>query len=102
MAVDIIKNSDSSFALNGKLEFSSVRQAEKAAKPILDFRQDLTIDCTKLEHCDSAGIALLVNWSKSAKLNNTRILFVNFTQQMHQLIRLMGLEGLFLDRQHGN
>jgi anti-anti-sigma factor len=101
MAIDISKTSDSSFALSGKLEFASVRQAEKTAKSLFNFQQDFTIDCTELKHCDSAGIALLVNWTKFAKLNEVKILFINFTRQMQQLINLMNLEGIFPGKQSG-
>ena len=98
---NLFKNSDSSFSLKGRLGFSSIKQIASAAKSLLNFKSDITIDCAMLEHCDSAGIALLVNWQKAAKLNGVKILFVNFTQQMQHLIALMGLESVFFgDKKH--
>lgn len=99
---DFIKLSDSVFGLQGDLVFNTVNSlSNKAEEMIYSATKAMTIDCSKVTLCDSAGIALLVQWYKEAKKRGLEINFSLITKQMHQLIHLMSLESTFCGDLHG-
>ncbi len=91
MQADIIKLEDSKYAFQGDLSFNTVATITKKASKLLAFAKEVTLDFEKLKHCDSAGIALIVQWKKLANYNGSQLKFVNVTPQMQNLIDLMGL-----------
>ncbi|VAW89125.1 hypothetical protein MNBD_GAMMA17-1865 [hydrothermal vent metagenome] len=90
------RQSDGVFLLSGELSFASVPGVLRESEPLLANRNGadvtITIDLQAVGRSDSAGIALLVEWLRNAKNQNSDITFLNIPPQMLALTRLSGLE----------
>ena len=53
------------------------------------------LDLSAVDQCDSAGLALLVDWLRIATLNGQQLVLVHMSDQMAALARLAELESLF-------
>ena len=54
----------------------------------------LTVDLKTVEHADSAGVALLLAWMRSARHAQRDIRFLNMPAQMLNIARVSGLDAL--------
>jgi phospholipid transport system transporter-binding protein len=59
---------------------------------------ELVIDLAQVERADSAGLALMVEWLKRARVTGCRLHFANIPAQVQTLIRVNGLQAALLDR----
>lgn len=91
MNADFLRCSDSTYAIAGDLCFHTVSFISSKASKLISLQQEVVFDFEKLKHCDSAGIALLIQWKKLARQHNSQLKFINVTSQMQNLINLMGL-----------
>jgi len=86
------------FLLSGELSFSSVpgvlRESQKSLASCMGSGIGIAIDLQAVGRSDSAGIALLVEWARSARRQNSEITFLNIPPQMLALTRLSGLEAV--------
>ncbi len=89
---------DGLFLLRGELSFSTVPGLLNEGRHLLleasHAKAGVTIDLQKVTRTDSAGLALLVEWTRSARQQNMTINFLNTPAQMLALARLSGLEGV--------
>ncbi|MCF6323016.1 MAG: STAS domain-containing protein [Gammaproteobacteria bacterium] len=87
---------DGMFLLSGELSFSSVpgvlRESQKSLANCMNSDAAITIDLQGVGRSDSAGIALLVEWARNARGQNSEIIFLNIPPQMLALTHLSGLE----------
>ncbi len=91
------RQSEGVFLLSGELSFASVAGVLRESEPLLVSRNGgdvITIDLQGVGRSDSAGIALLVEWLRNAKSQNSDITFLNIPSQMLALTRLSGLEAV--------
>jgi anti-anti-sigma factor len=51
----------------------------------------ITVDLAGLERANSITIAVLVAWYRHATLQNKNIMFVNLSQDLHNIIEFSGL-----------
>lgn len=58
---------------------------------------DLTIDLAQVERIDSAGLALLIEWLRHARVANRTLRFANIPAQVQTLIRINGLQDALPD-----
>ena len=90
------KISDGHYLLRGQLSFESVPQMWSQHKDALfdDTSNTLEIDLSGLQRSDSSGLALLVEWYRSAEQRNKMISFVNIPAQMLDIAMLSGLDDI--------
>lgn len=50
-----------------------------------------TIDLAQVAHVDSAGLALIVEWSRLARLAKRSLTFLNLPEQLQAMVRVHGL-----------
>jgi len=83
------------FSLSGTLDKNSVPELWGNRNEITRSSQNqLSIDLSKITHCDSAGIALLIQLQNELNLIDKTILISNPTHQILQLIKLSHLEDI--------
>ncbi len=90
----IKKISQGHYLLKGVLNFKSVPELWDKNKTSLfsDQSKSLSIDCLQLEHSDSSGLALLLEWYRAAQVQNIDIVFYNLPQQMYDIAKISGLD----------
>ena len=79
-------------ALLGELTFETVPGLSKDLA--LMFRQcpRLCVDLSDLERVDSAGLALLIEWTRLTRVSGHSLEFINIPQQLLTIARVSGLD----------
>lgn len=84
---------ENGFLINGELSFASVPQLLKEGeRKLLAAGRSVTVDLRGVSRTDSAGLALLVEWTRRMRRGGHEVSFINIPQQMMALARLSGLE----------
>ncbi len=80
--------------LRGQLDMDNVGRLLQASRPLLfaDGAAELELDLAAVEHTDSAGLALLVEWLRAARHNDRRIRFRGMPAQMRAMAEVSGLD----------
>lgn len=63
------------FALEGELVFATVRALDRAARKAFDGAAQVEVDLAGVTRCDSAALALLLEWTGRAKRAGTGLRF---------------------------
>lgn len=94
MTAELEKTSDGHYQLKGQLNFVSVPLLWSQNRTDLfdDSSTSIEIDLSRLDRSDSSGLALLVEWYRSAEQRNKTISFVNLPAQMLDIARVSGLD----------
>lgn len=82
------------FALRGSLSFDTVPGLWAQADGVFQDAPALTIDLGGVERADSAGLALLIEWTRQARDHGQTIRFVNLPEQMLAIARVSGLDNI--------
>ncbi|HLA75507.1 MAG TPA: STAS domain-containing protein [Gammaproteobacteria bacterium] len=79
--------------LSGTLTFATVPQLyTQGAALFSNAATTVTLDLQGVKRTDSAGLALLMEWLRSARAQNKTIQFKNIPAQMMSIARLSGLD----------
>jgi len=82
------------FVLKGVLDFSSVPVVWRQHKHLLETQKNITLDLSGVEHSNSAGIALLLDWLRYTRSKGVALVFTNMPEQMQSLARVSGVADL--------
>lgn len=84
------------FRLTGSLTYESVSNLLNRKVVDEDLQGDeLSVDCDQLEHLDSAGLALLLQWFRACQQYNKKLTLNNLPAQAQSIIKANKLEGFF-------
>lgn len=84
--------SDGRLILEGELSFKTVMRLWGEVQRLLEPRAEIHIDLQGISRSDSAGLALLVEWMRTAKQLGRPIQFLNIPQQMLAIARVSSLD----------
>ena len=91
-AAAIRRGSDGRLLLTGELSFATVTRLHAEARALFDQPGDLRVDLQDIARADSAGLALLIEWMRSARELGKSIQFLNIPQQMLAIARVSSLD----------
>jgi phospholipid transport system transporter-binding protein len=94
MAAQIKQLGDGRMQLDGVLNLDSVPALLSEVDALSYDTPSLTVDLRTVEHADSAGVALLVAWMRSARRAERDIRFLNMPAQMLNIARVSGLDAI--------
>jgi phospholipid transport system transporter-binding protein len=84
-----------SYLLSGELDFATVPVLlERGRAMFAAGAPALRLDLGGVSRADSAGLALLIEWSRAARAAGQEIAFVNVPPQMFAMARVTGLDGV--------
>jgi len=93
--VDLVKAElEGYFRLVGELSFDTVPNLVERGEELFDGSPVLCIDLSGVDRADSAGLALLIEWTRSAREEGKQIRFVNIPAQMRDIARVSGLDNV--------
>ena len=92
MAVTLEPCGDDRFALQGELNLATVGALLKESRRLFEQQPPGWIDLAGVSHCDSAGVALLVEWLRRARADGQDLRFANPTPQIQQIIKVTDLD----------
>lgn len=80
----------------GELSFATVKKVLSESSAVFESVKDLNIDLAAVTRSDSAGIALLMDWMRTAKNTNKQIAFHNIPAQMLAIASVSGLDEILV------
>lgn len=90
-----VKRDDSGVArVEGDLDFVSVVPLVKLPDWLFAETKDPVIDLAGVEHANSAGLALLLEWMAAARRDGRGLRFVNLPDSLRRLAALSHLDAL--------
>jgi phospholipid transport system transporter-binding protein len=92
MNASVVTIAENKFALRGPLTFDTVPDVLGDSRSWLKKGAEVTIDLKQVSKADSAGLALLIEWLRLARLSNCKVHFINFPPQFRSLIDVTGLQ----------
>ena len=87
-----MNTSTSTQAIIGALTFETVPGLYQSSSRWFQGARELTLDLAQVERADSAGLALLIEWLRSAQAVNCKLRFANIPAPVQTLIRINGLQ----------
>ena len=94
MSIQLEKITAGHYLLKGELDFNSVFELWQQQKETIfsDPSTTLKIDLHALNHSNSAGLALLLEWYRMAEHLNKQITYINLPKQMLDMAKVSGLD----------
>ncbi len=83
---------EGSVRLCGELNFSTVPALLREGGSLFDGRGQVTMDLKDVTRSDSAGLALLVEWTRQAQAQGAVLSFHNISPQMLAIAQVSGLD----------
>lgn len=93
--VEFDTETDGQVALRGELTFKTVMEVIQRGCEQVSSGSPTVVDLAGLSRCDSAGLALLVEWSRVARACNTELRIVGASDQLLGLALTSNLQFLF-------
>lgn len=78
----------------GALTFDHVRQAVSQGSEFLQEHRPIIFDLKDVVRCDSAGLAVVLEWMRLARQQGSQLKFVNLPDKMVDLARVSCLDGI--------
>lgn len=94
VAVKVERRADA-VHVSGTLTIASARDALAAAAATLDLARDgspLVFDLAGIETCDSAALAVLLEWQRNAAARGSSVVYRHVPERLLQLARISELE----------
>lgn len=83
---------DGLYRIFGALVFTSVPELLRASRGLYGRNAPRTLDLAGVSRADSAGLALLIEWSRVGPRGDARPRFVGVPAQLMKMARVSGLE----------
>ena len=90
---ELVKQGEGKFAVNGELDKFSVPAFWRTTSGFLG-GNSVTVDLNGVRRCDSAGLALLIQWMREARSQSVEIRFTNLPEQLIHIAETSGLEDI--------
>lgn len=95
--IEILSPAKGQYIIKGDLTFNTIHKASVKALNNTQLASSITIDLQQLGKIDSAGLALLIEWSKLARADKIELRFNHVPPQLSALTKLCDISeiGLF-------
>lgn len=84
------------YSLIGELSFETVPDLVSAGEQLFQSDREVSLDLSRLERSDSAGLALLVSWLRLARQQQCKLHFQQVPEQLLRLARVSAVDQLLL------
>ncbi len=82
------------FRISGDLTLETVTNVMAQAAPLFSDAAEITVDLGDVNHSDSAGLAILIEWMRVAAAANKAIVFQHIPKQMMAIAETTGLDAI--------
>ena len=94
MSEAAIESSEGGYRVCGELSFATVREVLRLSQPLFREAKEINIDLSAVASADSAGLALLIEWYRSAAHAGKKIRFMGVPAQLHALAKISDVDKL--------
>ena len=90
------------FSVNGTINFETALAFREKGDRWIDKQEDIIVDFQAVNHCNSAGLALMTAWMRHAKRLGKPIRFINVPSTLQVIANVCGMvEILGMKKSHG-
>lgn len=82
------------YRLSGELSFATVTALLAQSRSLFAAESALEVDLSSVTHADSAGLSLLIEWLRQAKLHGQQLRYLALPAQLVALASISEVEGL--------
>ena len=94
IGLSIEERDDGSVALSGPLTAATVPEVWEAGQALLGKTSDILLDLGGVSRCDSAGVALVVNWIAAGRSSGGAVSVRDVPEQMRAILEVSDLSEL--------
>lgn len=76
------------FTLKGRLDFQTVPDLAKQARLLFGDGKTIAVDLSGVTHSNSAGLALLLEWVRTSRVEQRRFSFQNIPEKLLSIARV--------------
>ena len=100
METQVTAAGEAAWEVSGELTFATVAELWRANGSLFSgTASEFSLDLSAVSRADSAGLALLIEWMRSARADGKAVRFLHVPQQLLEIARISGLESI-LTLQH--
>jgi phospholipid transport system transporter-binding protein len=95
--VDVVEAAPNRILVKGALTFDTARRAREAGLQILRASRSgdaISVDCSGVDHSDSAGLAVLLDWLANATAQGRGIQFSNLPAGIQAAAKISDVESM--------
>lgn len=82
------------YTVTGPLSFATVTQLLQQSRSLFAGESSIEVDLSGVTHADSAGLSLLIEWLRQAKLQGGQLRYRSLPAQLQSLSGISDLTGL--------
>jgi phospholipid transport system transporter-binding protein len=93
-SIQVREVSPGHISLRGRLAIDTARYAYERGLAIIDAASDgrIEIDCERLTKCDSAGLAVLIDWMAAARAKGQRLCVLHVPSELSAIAKISEVE----------
>lgn len=82
------------YSLSGELSFATVTGLLQQSRSLFAGESNIEMDLSGVTHGDSAGLSLLIEWLRQAKLQGRQLRYIALPAQLNALASISEVDGL--------
>ena len=82
------------FLVSGIMDFETIPDLWKQSQSMFLTDGAITVDFRQVEHSNSAGLALIIEWIRFAQFKKRRFNLVNLPSQLQEIAKISGIEDI--------
>jgi phospholipid transport system transporter-binding protein len=82
------------YAVSGELSFATVTELLRQSRAQFAGESSMDVDLSGVTHADSAGLSLLIEWLRQARLQNRQLRYLALPAQLQSLATISDVAGL--------
>lgn len=94
MAAKLEQQAEGRYRVSGELSFATVTELLLQSRSLLAGESSVEVDLSGVTHADSAGLSLLIEWLRQAKLQGKQLHYLALPAQLGALASISEVDGL--------
>jgi phospholipid transport system transporter-binding protein len=91
----LVQQSPGRYAVQGDMSFATVSDLLEHGRSLFNGGTEIEVDLSGVNHADSAGLALLIEWLRNAKSRDIKIKYLSMPLQLTALAEISEIKDLF-------
>lgn len=92
MKAELTRDVVGSYQVAGELTFSTVASLSRRTPPDISGGGRVVVDLSQVVRIDSAGLALIVDWTRQACQRGGEVVYSGTTEHLRHLLKVTGLD----------
>ncbi len=94
MAAKLEQQAEGRYRVSGELSFATVTELLLQSRSLFAGESSVEVDLSGVTHADSAGLSLLIEWLRQAKLQGKQLHYLALPAQLGALASISEVDGL--------